>query len=346
MGEEVASVQAMVEGDDARFRQLADQAPLMIWRCDAAKHCDFFNRPWLEFTGRRMETELGFRWVELVHPEDAGARVAAFSAAFNRRESFSIEYRLRRHDGAWRWLLDNGQPTIVGGRFTGYIGSCIDITETRQALEARRRAIEERESLLSELQHRVKNNAQATTSFLSLQASRASDASVAAALRGAATRVMLATLVQDRMFHIFGDVAVDLGEELASTARTALEFTGRPGLTLALRLENQLELPVAQATPLALIVNELVVNAARHAFPHGRAGTITLLVRQAGPGIGEVVVADDGIGLPETHTRTSPQGCLGLHLMPRLARQARATIRFDAEAGTTATLRFACGGPR
>jgi two-component sensor histidine kinase len=157
---------------------------------------------------------------------------------------------------------------------------------------------------------------------------------------------MLATLVQDRMFHIFGDVAVDLGEELASTARTALEFTGRPGLTLALRLEDQLELPVAQATPLALIVNELVVNAARHAFPHGRAGTITLLVRQAGPGVGEVVVADDGIGLPETHTRTSPQGCLGLHLMPRLARQARATIRFDAEAGTTATLRFACGGPR
>jgi PAS domain S-box-containing protein len=179
MGEEVASVQAMVEGDDARFRQLADHAPLMIWRCDAAKHCDFFNRPWLEFTGRRMETELGFRWVELVHPEDAGARVAAFSAAFNRRESFSIEYRLRRHDGAWRWLLDNGQPTTVGGRFTGYIGSCIDITETRQALEARRRAIEERESLLSELQHRVKNNAQATTSFLSLQASRASDSSAA-----------------------------------------------------------------------------------------------------------------------------------------------------------------------
>jgi PAS domain S-box-containing protein len=344
MGEEAAAlVQVMVDTDDARFRQLADHAPLMIWRCDTARRCDFFNRPWLEFTGRRLEEELGFGWIELVHPEDVRTCLAAFAIAFRRREGFSIEYRLRRHDGAWRWLMANGQPIGAGEHFAGYIGSCIDITEMRQALETRRRALEERESLLSELHHRVKNNAQATTSFLSLQASRASDASVATALRGAATRVMLATLVQDRMFRVLGDTAIELGEELAVTARTALEITGRPGLTLALRLEDRLQLPVARAAPLALIVNELVANAARHAFPQGRAGTITLVVQRAGPGLGEVVVADDGIGLKETHGRNTPQGSLGLHLMPRLARQAHATLRFAVETGTQATLRFACG---
>jgi PAS domain S-box-containing protein len=343
MGEEATeSVRAMADTDDARFRQLADHAPLMIWRCDTARRFDFFNRPWLEFTGRRLEEELGFGWIGLIHPEDSEACVTTFAAAFDRREGFSIEYRLRRHDGAWRWLMANGQPISADDHFAGYIGSCIDITEMHQALEARRLALEEREGLLSELHHRVKNNAQATTSFLSLQASRASDPSVAAALRGAASRVMLATLVQDRMFRVLGDAAVDLGEELAVAARAALEITGRPGLTLALRLEDRLELPVARAAPLALIVNELVVNAARHAFPHGRAGTITLLVHRAGPELGEVVVADDGIGLTETHGRNTPQGSLGLHLVPRLARQARATIRFAVETGTRAILRFAC----
>ena len=190
--------------------------------------------------------------------------------AFAARREFSIDYRLRRHDGAWRWLIDKGRPFQVGGQFAGYIGTCVDYTEARQALEDHRNALEERENLLSELHHRVKNNAQATTSFLSLQASRASDAAVAAALRGAAMRVMLATLVQDRMFRVPPEAGVDLGPELATTAKTALEVVAHPGLQLDLQLEDRLTLPVAQATPLALIVNELVVNAPRRGRHAGR----------------------------------------------------------------------------
>ena len=76
--------------------------------------------------------------------------------------------------------------------------------------------------------------------------------------------------------------------------------------------------------------------------PPGRPGTITLAVRRAGPGLGEVVVADDGIGLPEAPRRNTPQGCLGLHLIPRLARQAHATLKPDGSQGVRATLRFAC----
>lgn len=328
--------------DEAQFRSLADHAPVMIWRADASMACDFFNKPWLEFTGRSMEQELGHGWAEGVHPEDLERCLKTYAEAFAARREFSMDYRLRRYDGAWRWLLDKGRPLYVNGRFAGFIGSCIDYTEARQALEDHRKALEERETLLSELHHRVKNNAQATTSFLSLQASRASDPTVAAALRGAATRVMLATLVQDRMFRVPPDAGVDLGAELETTARTALEVAGRPGIGLDLHLEDRLTLPVAQATPIALIVNELVVNAARHAFPDGRTGTISLTLRRAGPGLGEVVVADDGIGLPEMPRRNTPQGCLGLHLIPRLARQAHASLKLDGSHGVRATIRFAC----
>ena len=325
---------------ERQFRLLADNAPVMIWRADRSKACDFFNKPWLDFTGRTLEQELGFGWTEGVHPDDLGRCLATYTEAFDARRPFSTDYRLRRHDGAWRWVLDNGRPYEVEGEFAGYFGACLDITEMKLALAERRRALEEREALLIELHHRVRNNAQATTSFLALQAGRAGDPAVARALRGAATRVMLASLVQDRMFRAMGSVGVDLGTEIAATARMAAEIAGRPDLALEERIEAGLVIPVAQATPLALIVNELVMNALRHAFPDGRTGRVRVTLRRAESGFGEIVVEDDGIGLPEAVPRQVPRHCLGLHLVPRLARQARATLRLESEPGTRATLRF------
>ncbi|SDB68957.1 sensor histidine kinase [Belnapia rosea] len=322
---------------------LLDYAPVMIWQAGPDRSRSFVNQSWLDFTGRPAEAELGFGWVDNLHPEDRARCEQASLEGFASERPFTIDYRLRRHDGAWRWVLDTARPLCQDGVFTGFVGSCVDITEMREALEERRRALAEREVLLAELHHRVKNNAQATTSFLGLQASRASSPEVAAALRGAANRVMLATLVQDRMFRIAENAMIDLGTELQATAQSALDVVARPGIMLDSEVEAGLLMPVSQATPLALIVNELVVNAARHAFPDGHGGTVRLRLRRPAPGLGELVVEDDGIGLQEAQRRTSPQGCLGLHLVPRLARQAHASLRLEADHGTRATLRFACG---
>ncbi|MDN3565013.1 PAS domain-containing protein [Paeniroseomonas aquatica] len=327
---------------DAHFRLLADHAPMMIWHATPDRSRAFFNQPWLDFTGRTLDAELGFGWAEGLHDEDRARFEAAAAEAFEARKPFSIDYRLRRHDGAWRWLLDTARPFSKDSAFAGYFGSCVDITDMKQALDERRRALAERELLLAELHHRVKNNAQATTSFLGLQASRATNPEVAAALRGAAMRVMLATLVQDRMFRVAEGAEIDLGPELAATAQTALDVVAKPRIRLEVRAEERLALPVSLATPLALIVNELVVNSARHAFPDGRGGTVRLELRQAAPGLGELVVSDDGIGLPDGQQRNTPEGCLGLHLVPRLARQAHASLRIENDDGTRVTLRFAC----
>jgi len=331
---------AVENAGEAQFRLLADNAPVLIWRAGRDKSCDFFNKPWLDFTGRSMEQELGFGWTEGVHPDDFDRCLKVYTAAFDARQPFTMDYRLRRHDGAWRWMLDNGRPYFVEGEFAGYFGSCVDITEMKGALEERRQALREREALLTELHHRVKNNAQATTSFLALQAGRATDPAVARALRSAATRVMLASLAQDRMFRLTGEAGVELGPEIVTAAQTALEIAGRPGIALEERIEARLMVPVAQATPLTLIVNELVVNAIRHAFPDGRAGQILVTVRRAERGQGEILVEDDGVGLPEAVRRRVPRHCLGLNLAPRLARQARATLSLKAEAGTQARLLF------
>jgi PAS domain S-box-containing protein len=124
----------------------------------------YFNRPWLDFTGRPVERELGDGWIEAVHPEDRPA-LEACGEAFAARRPFRTEFRLRRHDGEWRWMLDTGVPRFApDGAFAGYIGSCVDITERKQAEE--RRTL-----LLNELNHRVKNTL-ATVQSLAAQTLR------------------------------------------------------------------------------------------------------------------------------------------------------------------------------
>jgi PAS domain S-box-containing protein len=121
------------------FRLLADNAPAMIWRSGPDKLSDWFNQPWLQFTGRTMEQELGNGWTEGVHPNNLNRCFSIYLAAFDGRQEFSMQYRLCRHDGVYRWILDNGRPYFsFDGIFRGYFGSCIDVTDSKHAQDALR----------------------------------------------------------------------------------------------------------------------------------------------------------------------------------------------------------------
>jgi PAS domain S-box-containing protein len=123
------------------YSTLVEQAPIMIWRSDKKAECDYFNERWLAFTGRSIEQEQGTGWAEGVHPEDYHGCLKIYLEAFEKREIFEMQYRLRRHDGVYRWLFDRGVPFFSPrGDFAGYIGSCIDVTEKVEAQEALHKA--------------------------------------------------------------------------------------------------------------------------------------------------------------------------------------------------------------
>lgn len=138
---------------ESRFRTMADNAPLLIWMCGPDKLCTYLNQGWLEFTGRTLEQELGSGWTEGIFSEDYARCWETFDSAFDRRDAFRMEYRLRRADGVFCWVYVTGTPRFSSdGEFLGYIGSCFDIADRKAAEEALKKAHEEVSGLKNQLE--------------------------------------------------------------------------------------------------------------------------------------------------------------------------------------------------
>ena len=126
---------------EQRFQTMADSAPVLIWIADSSKNCTWFNRPWLEWTGRTQAQECGYGWAQSIHPDERERVLQIYNSSIDARQSFTMEYRLLHHSGEYRWLLNNGRPLFSGGgEFSGFIGSCVDIEAIKQA-EAERNVL-------------------------------------------------------------------------------------------------------------------------------------------------------------------------------------------------------------
>jgi two-component system, sensor histidine kinase PdtaS len=340
---------------EERFRTMADHAPVLLWMARPNGECEFFNERWLSFTGRSMEEEVGNGWAEGVHVEDFQSCMHTFLDAFVARRDFAMEYRLRRFDGEYRWIYDQGTPRYEpDGSFAGYIGSCIDVTEQRRAqtalldnaelaatLRQHAAVAREREVLLREVHHRVKNDLQLISSILCMQSRRLSEPRSIAALEDCESRVRAVAMVHELMYRADKPSRISMAGTIQSLALAMFRVadTGGGRVAIQVDVEGAQTLDVERAIPCALILNELITNAFKHAFPGGRAGTVSVALREPSPGHVVLNVADDGVGIPPD-VDLDGEGYLGWRLVDALAEQLSATVHVDRSRGTRIELAF------
>jgi len=265
------------------------------------KLCNYFNNPWLEFTGRSLKEELGNGWTKEIHPEDLQACLDTYNQSFDRRETFRMEYRLLRRDGEYRWLLDIGVPRFnKDGSFVGYVGCCIDISDQKEArtilteLSGRllRAGEDERAKIARELHDDINQR-------LALLANRIQDS-------GSATADPLQKKELSEIWRLTNEIATDIQHMshqlhpsklhylgLAATIRDLCrEFSKQHKIGVECVLQDlPQELDESVSLSLFRVVQESLRNVAKHSRAHH--ATVRLTYRS---GMIQLFISDDGVG--------------------------------------------------
>lgn len=296
--------EAALRESEARFRNMADTAPVMIWVSDLDKRCTFFNKGWLTFTGQPMDHELGNGWMEGIHRDDRDRCSHTYLSAFDGRQPFQVEYRLRHHDGRYRWIRCEGVPRFgPDGAFAGYIGSCIDIHDSKRAHEEAlaRQKLESVGVLAGGIAHDFNNllgsiMTEAELALADLPVNSRTRESVArindVALHAAEiVRQLLAYAGKEKPVFELVDVSALVREMLQLLAVSISKQA-----VLNVNLPRALPAVRANAAQIRQVVMNLLMNASEALGPNG--GAITVATDRLGDQV-RLEVTDTGCGMTE-----------------------------------------------
>jgi len=336
---------ALQESED-RFRRMADSLPVAIWMSEHDASCSYVNQIWLQWTGRRLEEELGEGWLENIHPDDRAMCGDTYSRAFDARRPFSMEYRLRRYDGAYRWLFDSGMPRYgADGMFHGYVGGCVDITERRDAehmlRDLNRKLLaaqeDERRRIARELHDHLSQQLALLAIDLQELVTKSTRAAERAGLQAAWRRTAeIASDVHGISHRLHPSKMEALG--LVATIRGHCVDMSRKNLAVDFHTRNvPPKLPPDTSTCLFRVAEEALTNVARHS---GAARAVVTLDADA-----EIVlrVADSGRGFRCEGTRA---GGLGLVSMRERLEALGGTLTITSTPGRGTTVEARVPGPR
>ena len=333
--------QSLSESEE-RARQLASIAPVMIWMSGLDKGCTDVNRAWLDFTGRTLEQELGGGWAESIHPDDWPASLDTYNRAFDRHDSFRMEYRLRRADGEYRWVLDNGVPRYKpDGSFAGYIGSAIDVTEQKAAHEALSglsgRLIEAQERERRRIARELHDDIGQRLALLTVELDQI-DTGVTRNVPQAVRHLRLSRPrlrdVQSLSHRLHSSKLEYLG--LASAAASfCKEASAQFAVQIICRDEGIRE---GLCPETALAIFRVLQEAITNALKHSAAGHISVVLRQSNRGV-ELEVNDSGVGFDVVDARR--RGGLGLISMEERMKLIGGEVQVRSEEGCGTTV-WAC----
>ena len=250
------------------------------------------------------------------------------------------EVEVRRKDGASIWCRTSSERLDHPVHGPVHVTVLEDVTERRQTEERLRASVAEKEVLLREIHHRVKNNLQIVSSLLNVQARSCTDPAVRSMFKDNQSRVRALALIHERLYRSENLARVDMSEYLDSLMHNLVRAIGAPGQSVSVALDvDRVELGVDTAIPVGLIVNELVSNSLRHAFPEGRQGAIRVQLRWTGEGRLELTQSDDGIGMPKALDPFASRS-MGLELVRTLVRQLGGGSAWRRGRGTEVVIEF------
>jgi two-component sensor histidine kinase/PAS domain-containing protein len=274
-----------------------------------------------------------------LHPEDRDRVLAALHAHLNDRTPFDLEHRFRTCAGDYHWFRSCGQAQWdAAGKPHRMVGSLSDITGRKRAEEQVLASLREKEALLREIHHRVKNNLQIITSLLNLQADRIPEPVVRAALAETRNRVRSMAMLHETLYRSKNLARIDVRKYVRELCDHLLRtYEPAPGRIDVRQDVADLEMDLDRAIPCGLIINELVSNALKYAFPDGRRGRVEIRLHPCAGGTYRLSVGDDGVGLPDG---AGDGKALGLQLVRGLAGQLGGTFALHRDGGTTACVTF------
>jgi PAS domain S-box-containing protein len=298
------ATEALRESEE-RFRNMADDAPVVVWVTDPDGASSYLSRSWYEFTGQAPGFALGFGWRDAVHPDDREASSATFLAANERREAFQLEYRVRRADGEFAWVIDSARPrSCADGKFLGYIGSVIDITERKQMEQALRDADRRKDEFIAILAHELRNPLAAIRMAMGVIRRADGDMTRAVGMAEIIERqsAQLSRLVDELMdtsrvsrgIVEMQKAPVDLAAIMAHAAEGIRSECHAKNLEFSVSLPEQPLMIEADAVRISQVLNNLVCNACKYT-DHGK---VTLEAERLGDEA-LVRVVDTGLGIPQ-----------------------------------------------
>lgn len=322
-------------------------ADLGLWDWDVTSGKVVFDARWCSMLGYKAD-ELPPRvetWRELLNPEDAPAVDAVLQPHLRgETSSYETEFRLRHKAGHWRWILARGNAVVrdAGGYALRMAGTHMDVTERKESQHALQSLLREKEALLREVHHRVKNNLQVITSLLRLEAARAGHSDTKDVLFAMKGRIHSMALLHESLYRSGTFAGVDLGSYLRQIATQSIRSLQISSCPVRLELDlMSIKVAMDQAIPCGLLVNELIANCLKHGFPEGWTGFVRVeLHRVEGDGRLQLTVSDSGAGLPPDFTARR-NGSLGLQLVSDLTRPLEGTLEIGPGPAAVFSVTFA-----
>jgi len=335
------NAEAALKESQVRFKEMADTLPLLVYETDKNGNITYFNKAAFEYTGYTLEDfDKGLTLAMMFPPGEMERAMENAKRTMSGTYVGAIEYTLKRKDGTLFPAIINTVPYLREGKVAGRRGVVTDISEIKKTEAMLKASLMEKDILLHEIHHRVKNNLQVVSSLMNLQSVNISDKKIQEIFRDAQSRVLTMSLVHDKLYKSENFSSINISEYVHDLINSIESSHNIDKGKIQIKINVQpLSINLDTLIPIGLIINELVTNSLKHAFPDGKKGSIEILFKKEDDARLLLCVIDDGIGIHDDIDIANITS-LGLRLVQTLTTQINGELSIHNKNGSRFCIAF------